>query len=95
MQWLRQLLAQRKVDKLDRMLAELRARVRALPPDKRAAFAKEIHTMVEEQAHARNELSEALDDRYKRLSHSVDAPLEQTHAAPLVTLRAALCCAPG
>jgi hypothetical protein len=66
MQWLRQLLAQRKVDKVDRTLAELRAKVHAMPADKRAAFAKEIHTMVEEHAHARNELSDALDDRYKR-----------------------------
>ena len=66
MQWFRQRLAQRKVDKIDRTLAELRAKVRALPPDKRAAFAKEIQAMVGEQARARNELSEALDDRYKR-----------------------------
>ena len=66
MQWLRQLLAQRKVDKIDRALAELRAKVQALPADKRVAFAKEIQAMVDEQAHARNELSEALDDRYKR-----------------------------
>ena len=66
MQWLRQLLAQRKVDKVDRTLAELRAKVHALPADKRVAFAKEIQAMVEAQAHARNELSEALDDRYKR-----------------------------
>ena len=66
MQWFRQLLAQRKVDKIDRTLAELRAKVQALPADKREAFAKEIQAMVKEQAHARNELSEALDDRYKR-----------------------------
>jgi hypothetical protein len=66
MQWLRQLLAQRKVDTVDRTLAELRAKVRALPPEQRAAFAQAIQEMVAEQARARNELSEALDDRYKR-----------------------------
>jgi hypothetical protein len=44
----------------------VRAKVCALPLDKRAAFAKEIEAMVGEQARARNELSEALDDRYKR-----------------------------
>ena len=66
MQWLRQLLAQRKVDKVDRALAELRAKVQALPADKREAFAKEIQAMVKEQAHALNQLSEALDDRYQR-----------------------------
>jgi outer membrane murein-binding lipoprotein Lpp len=66
MQRLRQLSAQRKVNQVDRALAELRAKVQALPADKREAFAKEIQAMVKEQAHARNELSEALDDRYKR-----------------------------
>ena len=66
MHWLRQILAQRKVDKIDSTLAELRAKVHALPTDKRQAFAKEIQAMVGEQARARNELSEALDDRYQR-----------------------------
>ena len=66
MHWLRQILAQRKVDKIDRTLAELRAKVHALPADNREAFAKEIQAMVGEHARARNELSEALDDRYKR-----------------------------
>ena len=66
MQWLRQLWAQRRVDHIDRTLAELRAKVRALPPEERAAFAKEIQAMVEEQARARNDLSDALDDRHKR-----------------------------
>ena len=66
MPWLRQILAQRKVDMIDRTLAELRAKVQALPTDNREAFAKEIQAMVGEQARARNDLSEALDDRYKR-----------------------------
>ena len=34
--------------------------------EQQAAFAKEIQAMVEEQARARNELSDALDDRRKR-----------------------------
>ncbi|HJZ47009.1 MAG TPA: hypothetical protein VKE41_07570 [Roseiflexaceae bacterium] len=66
MQWFRQRRAQQRVDKIDRTLAELRAKVRALPPEQQAAFAKEIQAMVEEQARARNELSNALDDRRKR-----------------------------
>jgi outer membrane murein-binding lipoprotein Lpp len=66
MHWLRQSLAQRKVDRIDRRLADLRAKVSALPANKRAAFAKEIQGMVAEQARARNELSAALDDRHKR-----------------------------
>ena len=66
MHWLRQILAQRKVDTIDRTLAELRAKVQALPTDNREAFAKEIQALVGAQARARNDLSEALDDRYKR-----------------------------
>ena len=76
MHWLRQLwarlsrlgpgAAQRKVDRIDQTLAELRAKVRALPPDQRAAFAKEVQALVDEQAHARNDLSDALDDRHDR-----------------------------
>ena len=66
MQRLRQLLAQRKVDIVDRALAELRVKMQALPVDKREALSKEIQAMVGAQARARNELSEALDDRYKR-----------------------------
>jgi outer membrane murein-binding lipoprotein Lpp len=58
--------AQRRVDTIDRTLAELRAKVRALPPEQRAAFAKEIQAMVDEQARARNALSDALDDRHER-----------------------------
>jgi hypothetical protein len=55
--------AQRRVDTVDRTLAELRAKVRALPPEQRAAFAQEIQAMIEEQAKARNDLNDALDDR--------------------------------
>jgi hypothetical protein len=58
--------AQHEVDRIDRTLAELRAKVRALPPERQAAFANEIHLMIEEQARARNALNEALDDRYER-----------------------------
>jgi len=76
MHWFRQLwtrifrltpgAAQYEVDKIDRTLAELRAKVRALPPEQQAAFANEIHAMIEQQARARNALNEALDDRYER-----------------------------
>jgi hypothetical protein len=58
--------AQLEVDKIDLTLSELRAKVRALPADQLAAFANEIHLMIEEQARARNALNEALDDRYER-----------------------------
>lgn len=73
MQWLRDLWArltrrtsasaQRRVNAADRTLAELRAKVRALPPEQRAAFAQEIRDMIEEQAKAHNDLNDALDDR--------------------------------
>jgi hypothetical protein len=76
MQWFRQFwarlfrltpgAAQHEVDKIDRTLSELRAKVRALPIEQQAAFANEIHLMIEEQARARNALNEALDDRYER-----------------------------
>ena len=76
MDWLRKLwaqlsrltpgAAQRRVDRIDRTLAELRAKVRALPLDQQAAFAKEIQAMIEEQARARNALNDALDDRHER-----------------------------
>jgi len=58
--------AQHQVEKVDRTLAELRAKVRALPIEQQAAFANEIHMRIEEQARARNALNEALDDRYER-----------------------------
>jgi hypothetical protein len=76
MYWLRQLwarlfcltpaAAQSQVDKVDRKLAELRAKVRTLPTDQQAAFTEEIHAMIEEQAHARNALNDVLDDRHER-----------------------------
>ena len=76
MHWLRQLwalltrlspaAAQRRVDRVDRTLAELRAKVRALPPAQQAAFAREIQAMIEQQAKARNDLNDALDDRGDR-----------------------------
>jgi len=40
--------------------------VRELPPEQQAAFAEEIHAMVEEQARARDARHTAHDDRYKR-----------------------------
>jgi hypothetical protein len=76
MQWLRQLwaslfrltpaAAQYEVDKVDRELAELRAKVRTLPADQQPAFDEKIHTMIEEQARAHNALNEVLDDRHER-----------------------------
>ena len=58
--------AQRRVDKIDHTLAELRAKVRALPPEQQAAFAKEIQAMIEQQAQAHTALNNALDDRRDR-----------------------------
>jgi hypothetical protein len=76
MHWLRQFwarvfrltpaAAQREVNRIDKTLAELRAKVRTLPVDQQAAFADEIHSMIGEQAHARNALNDALDDRRER-----------------------------
>jgi len=76
MQWLRDLWArltrrmqasaQRRVNDADRTLAELRAKVRELPPEQRAAFAHEIRVMIEEQAQAHNDLNDVLDDRGDR-----------------------------
>jgi hypothetical protein len=76
MHWLRKLwdqlarlspaAAQRRVNRADRALAELRAKVRALPLDQQAAFAKELQAMIEEQARAHNTLNDALDDRHDR-----------------------------
>ena len=73
MQWLRHLWAQlirrtpagaqRHVDTIERNLAELRAKVSALPAEQRPAFAKEIHSLIEKQAQARANLNDALDDR--------------------------------
>lgn len=58
--------AQRQVDTIDRTLAELRAKVRALPPEQQAAFARDIHIMIEQQAQAHQNLNDALDDRHDR-----------------------------
>ncbi|MBK9941157.1 MAG: hypothetical protein U0Z44_20600 [Kouleothrix sp.] len=58
--------AQRRADQLDRDLAELRASVRALPPEQQAAFAHDIQAMIAQQARAHNDLSDALDDRHDR-----------------------------
>jgi len=73
MHWLRRLwqqltrqspaAAQRRVDTIDQTLAELRAKVRALPPEQQAAFAREIQAMIEQQAKAHQALNDALDDR--------------------------------
>lgn len=77
MHWLRQIrallmrairlpLAQQRVDRIEHTLAELRAKVRALPPEQRAAFAREIQAMIEQQAQAQRERNDALDDRESR-----------------------------
>jgi hypothetical protein len=58
--------AQCRVDNIDQTLADLRGKVRALLAEKRAAFAKEIQAMIDQQAQARNDLSEALDDSLDR-----------------------------
>jgi uncharacterized coiled-coil DUF342 family protein len=58
--------AERHMQDADRTLAELRAKVRALPPEQRAAFAKQIQALVDEQAQAHNDLSDLLDDRRDR-----------------------------
>ena len=58
--------AQRRVDSLDRTLAALRAEIAALPPQARAARLQEVQTLIAAQARARNELSDALDDRQER-----------------------------
>ena len=76
MQWLHQLrirlfpvtqaAAQQRVDVLDQALAELRAKVAALPPQERDVRAAEVQALIAEQAHARNVLSDKLDDRRER-----------------------------
>ena len=58
--------AQRRVDALDRALAVLRAEVASLPPEERAARIQDVQTLIAAQARARNELSDALDDRAER-----------------------------
>jgi hypothetical protein len=61
--------AQERVNSIDQRLADLRARVRGLPPEQRAAYEKEIQKLLKEQAHARNNLDDVLDDRYDRQDH--------------------------
>ena len=58
--------AQKRVDAVDHALAKLRTEVASLPPQERAAHAREIQALVAEQARARNILSDALDDRAER-----------------------------
>ena len=58
--------AQQRVDTIDHALADLRAKVAALPPQQRAARAREIKTLTAKQARARNVLSDKLDDRRER-----------------------------
>lgn len=58
--------AQRRVDEIDRALAALRAEVASLPPPERAARMPDVQTLVATQTRARNELSDALDDRAER-----------------------------
>ncbi len=56
----------RLVNQRDRELAELRARVAALPPEERAAYDEQIQAAVKAHAAARNAQDDALDNRYKR-----------------------------
>lgn len=58
--------AQQRVDAIDQTLADLRAAVAALPPDKRATHARHIQALISAQAQARNVLSDALDNRSER-----------------------------
>lgn len=58
--------AQRTVNQRDETLADLRAHVASLPPEQRAAFGDEVRAAIQAQAKARNNLDDALDDRYKR-----------------------------
>jgi hypothetical protein len=58
--------AQRRVEEIDQALAALRTKVEALPPDQRAARARDVQALIAAQARARNELSDALDDRAER-----------------------------
>jgi hypothetical protein len=58
--------AQRRVEDIDRTLAALRAEVASLPPDERAARTRDVQMLIAAQARARNDLSDALDDRAER-----------------------------
>jgi hypothetical protein len=58
--------ARQHVDAIDHALADLRAEVAALPAPERAAYAPDVQALIAEQAHARNVLSDTLDDRLER-----------------------------
>jgi len=58
--------AQRRVDAIDRALAALRAEVGSLPPRERAARMHDVQTLIAALARARNQLSDALDNRAER-----------------------------
>lgn len=58
--------AQHDVDAIDHALADLRAEVAALPPNERVARAADVQALIAKQAHARNILSDTLDDRRER-----------------------------
>jgi len=58
--------AQQRVDTIDQTLADLRAEVASLPAQERDVRAAEVQALIAEQAHARNVLSDKLDDRRER-----------------------------
>jgi hypothetical protein len=58
--------AQKRVDAIDQALADLRAEVASLPAHERAAHTRDVQALLTEQAHARNVLSDTLDDRAER-----------------------------
>jgi hypothetical protein len=58
--------AQQQVDTIDQALADLRAEIAALPAHERGIRAAEVQALIAEQAHARNVLSDKLDDRRER-----------------------------
>jgi len=58
--------AQHHVDAIDHALANLRAEIAALPLNERVARAGDVQALIDKQAHARNVLSDALDDRRER-----------------------------
>jgi hypothetical protein len=58
--------AQKRVDAIDHALAALRAEVASLPAHERAAHAQDVRALLTEQAHARNVLSDTLDNRVER-----------------------------
>ena len=61
-----QAVAQHHVDAIDHALADLRAEIAALPPNERVARAADVQALIAKQAHARNVLSDTLDDRRER-----------------------------